>query len=159
MTLSRLICSNYKVGDGSPVRLLVSNFNLCFNPFIFLSDLLYLNLPCQNSSPSSPNAKLRTPMQLFPHPKISEPRKWMRKDRRTTILTSTPNKEELENENKKKEVQRKKYAKKFLSKGKTPFEQKDINLNPSEKINCSERDEIFSDPPQEDWIQCAVCSR
>ncbi|KAL3288767.1 hypothetical protein HHI36_003201 [Cryptolaemus montrouzieri] len=59
--------------------------------------------------PSSPNAKFRTPRELFPYPKISEPRKRIRRGKKSTILTSTSNKEELENEeSKKKEAQRKK---------------------------------------------------
>ncbi|KAL3271249.1 hypothetical protein HHI36_021741 [Cryptolaemus montrouzieri] len=99
--LTQMICSNSEVGDESPVRFLVSDFN----PFdrSVIPQTSTSKLEC----PFSPIAKFRTPRELFPYPNISEPRKRMRKGKKSTILTSTPNKEELGNEeSRKKEVQR-----------------------------------------------------
>ncbi|KAL3277660.1 hypothetical protein HHI36_013006 [Cryptolaemus montrouzieri] len=121
MPLSRLIWSNSEVRDKSPVWLLISNFNLSFNPFEPSAStrfpLRYVTSQPSTSkleSPSAPNIEFRTPNELFRYSKISKPHKRKRKGRKSIILTSTPNKEELEmEESKKKEAQWKKDAKKM----------------------------------------------
>ncbi|KAL3277934.1 hypothetical protein HHI36_013275 [Cryptolaemus montrouzieri] len=105
MPLFRLICSNSEVGDEFPLRFLVSNFNR-FKPSAS-TRFPHRSVTLQHSTsklvcPSSPNAKFRAPRELSPYPEISEPRKRMRKGKKSTILSSTPSRVDLENEEVKK---------------------------------------------------------
>lgn len=50
------------------------------------------------NQPSTSNSNVISPKDILPIPKISQNRKRMRKGKKSEILTSTPNKEELERE-------------------------------------------------------------
>lgn len=107
------------------------------------------------SEPSTSNYK--SPQDLVPYPKISQERKRMRKGKKSLILTSTPNKEELENErNIKLDKQREKEAKKFLKKGKALAKK---TQSSTESTICPGCEEPYTEPPLEDWIQCHACSK
>ncbi|KAL3270280.1 hypothetical protein HHI36_009332 [Cryptolaemus montrouzieri] len=79
MPLSQLICSNSKIGDESPVRLLMSNFNLSFNSFEHFASTQspHRSVTSQPATSrlkcsSSPKKKFSIIRELFPYPKISQ---------------------------------------------------------------------------------------
>lgn len=100
----------------------------------------------------SPDTTMKSPCDILPYPKIAEKRIRKRKGKKSTILTSTPNEEELKRERQEKiEKERKKRATKFLSKNKSAAKEA--------RIFCPACDLKYEEPPIEDWIQCSVCQR
>ena len=96
---------------------------------------------------------------LLQLPKISSFRKRMRKGKKSTILTSTPNKKQLEEERNKKLVndQKKSVTRNLNIGSKKKCNARDKPSTPEDEVRCPGCEEMYEDPPTEDWVQCSKC--
>lgn len=116
------------------------------------------------------------PSHILPLPKRKDVSLRKSKGKKSVILTSTPNKTELEelqnNRGKNKDivrktvvrdVQTKKVNKLKKTNQKTPFknttETKNIFKNSEENVTCPGCDETFYGTPHEIWVQCNSCEQ
>lgn len=106
-----------------------------------------------------------SPVDLFPIPKRQEAQKRKSKKQKSQIITSSPFKDQLiAGEVKKRQAEEdrcKKLAKKFKKnfssstpKAKPAIDQPSTSTG---KIACPACEEEYTDPPEEDWIQCFKC--
>lgn len=110
-----------------------------------------------------------SPAEIIPLPKVQVLRQRRKRGLKSQILTGTPHKTFLEEQRKRQEQEEKqKNLRRSLFQAKSKKSSK-TKTNPNagnpssstgrkdKEIKCPACDELFEDPPTEDWIQCSVC--
>lgn len=132
-----------------------------------------VTLDCYGPSTSSPNAEPSivqvSPYDIVPLPTIGTARRRNKNGKKSTVLTSTPNKIQLELGNSRKimieEEKRAKRKLKFDKIIKTKVKKTKKLAGPTagpsnvedEHLMCPACEEKYEEPPEEDWIQCNNC--
>ena len=115
-----------------------------------------------NPQPSTSGTVHTSPsdMELLPMPKIASFRTRMKKGKKSTIPISTPNKNELEEERSRKvAIEKRRISSKKLNFGNGKNNRKHVNQEffRETEVLCPGCNELYEDPPIEDWVQCCKC--